>query len=76
MVMGPMGPTQFEPVDRETIVFGEKTLGDVADQDMSVAIGQQQGLHSRGYTGGILPNQEKRVQAFHEMLNDMCDIHD
>lgn len=76
MVMGPMGPTRFEPVDRETVIFGEKTLGDVADQDMSVAIGQQQGLHSRGYTGGILPNQEKRVRAFHEMLNDMCDIHD
>ena len=76
VVVGPMGPTPFESVERETIEFGTKTLGDVADQDLSVAIGQQQGLHSRGYTGGILPNQEKRVQAFHERLNDMCGIHD
>lgn len=75
-VIGPMGPTPFEHVDREIVVFGEKSLGDVADQDMSVAIGQQQGLHSRGYTGGLLTDQEKRVQAFHEQLNDICGIHD
>lgn len=76
VVVGPNGPTPFEAVDRETIVFGEKTLGIVADQDLSVAIGQQLGLHSRGFTGGILPLQEKRVQFFHERLNDMCGIHD
>lgn len=76
VVFGPMGPTPFEQVERETVVFGTKTLGDVADQDMSVAIGQQQGLHSRGYTGGMLAGQEKRVQMFHERLNDLCGIHD
>ena len=75
-VIGPMGPVAFRHADRETVVFGEKSLGDVADQDLSVAIGQQQGLHSRGYTGGILTGQEKRVQSFHEQLNDMCGIHD
>ncbi len=75
-VFGPNGPTPLEAVDRETIIFGEKSLGEVADQDMSVAIGQQQGLHSKGFRGGILPNQEKRVQFFHERLNDVCDIHD
>jgi len=76
VVIGPMGPTPFQAVERETVIFGTKSLGDVADQDLSVAIGQQEGLHSRGYTGGLLANQEKRVQAFHERLNDMCGIHD
>lgn len=76
VIFGPMGPTPFKAVDRETIVFGEKSLGDVADQDLSVAIGQQLGLHSRGFTGGVLPYQEKRVQRFHEQLNDVCSIHD
>jgi len=32
---------------------------------------QQQGLNSRGFKGCFLPNQEKRVQRFHELLNDM-----
>ena len=76
VVIGPNGPTPLEPVDRERIVFGEKTLGVVADQDMSVGIGQQLGLHSKGFRGGILANQEKRVQFFHEKLNDVCGIHD
>ncbi|MFY9351981.1 MAG: aromatic ring-hydroxylating dioxygenase subunit alpha [Sphingobium sp.] len=76
VVIGPNGPTPLEPVDREHIVFGEKSLGVVADQDLSVATGQQLGLHSRGFRGGILSNQEKRVQFFHEKLNDVCGIHD
>lgn len=76
IVIGPNGPTPFEQVDRDHILFGTRTLGEVADQDMSVAIGQQLGLHSKGFRGGILPNQEKRVQFFHEKLNDVCGIHD
>jgi len=32
---------------------------------------QQQGLHSKGYTGGLLTGQEKRIQRFHEPLNDL-----
>lgn len=75
-VIGPMGPTPFEAVERETIIFGEKSLGEVADQDLSIAIGQQQGLHSAGYTGGLLANQEKRIELFHERLNALCGIHD
>jgi hypothetical protein len=43
----------------------------VADQDLSVAVSQQQGLHSKGYTGGFLTGQEKRIQRFHELLNDI-----
>lgn len=38
-----------------------------------MAVGQQEGLHSRGYTGGLLPLQEKRVQRFHEILDDYVE---
>ncbi|MEL0211273.1 MAG: SRPBCC family protein, partial [Novosphingobium sp.] len=41
------------------------------DQDLSIGTTQQQGLNSRGFQGCILPGQEKRVQRFHEKLNDM-----
>ena len=40
---------------------------------MSVSVSQQQGLHSRGYLGGLLTGQEKRIQRFHELLNDMIE---
>jgi hypothetical protein len=32
---------------------------------------QQKGLASAGYQGFWMPDQERRVQAFHEYLNDM-----
>lgn len=32
---------------------------------------QQQGLASAGFQGYWLPDQERRVQAFHEYLNDL-----
>ena len=60
----------FVAAEKEIVVYGEKSLGYVADQDMSIAVGQQQGLHSQGYEGGILSGQEKRIQRFHELLND------
>jgi hypothetical protein len=46
------------------------SVGYVADQDLSIGTTQQQGLNSRGFKGCILPGQEKRVQRFHERLND------
>ncbi|WP_321390496.1 aromatic ring-hydroxylating dioxygenase subunit alpha [Emcibacter sp.] len=75
MVETPLGQLPFEAAERQVVKFGETSLGFVADQDMSIAVGQQQGLHSAGYKGGMLTNQEKRIQRFHEMLNDACGIH-
>ncbi|MGV3770964.1 MAG: aromatic ring-hydroxylating oxygenase subunit alpha [Sphingobium phenoxybenzoativorans] len=74
-VVTPVGVVPFEHAEREVVIYGEATLGYVADQDMSVAVGQQQGLHSMGYRGGIISGQEKRIQRFHELLNDACGIH-
>ncbi|RME64540.1 MAG: aromatic ring-hydroxylating dioxygenase subunit alpha [Alphaproteobacteria bacterium] len=66
----PVGMLPFAPAERVRCHYGERSLGFVADQDLSIAVGQQQGLHSRGYTGGHLSNQEKRIQRFHEILDD------
>ncbi|MEM1189427.1 MAG: aromatic ring-hydroxylating dioxygenase subunit alpha [Pseudomonadota bacterium] len=59
-----------EDAMHEHIEYGEKTLGTTADQDLSIAAMQQKGLASAGFQGYWLPNQERRVQAFHEHLND------
>lgn len=72
-VDGPMGPMTFKRAERVRGRYGEMELGPVAEQDLSIAEGQQLGLHSRGYWGGLLPNQEKRVQRFHEILNDYIE---
>jgi hypothetical protein len=52
-------------------VYGDgQSVGYVADQDLSIGTSQQQGLNSRGFNGCMLTYQEKRVQRFHELLND------
>ena len=60
-----------EDAMHEFVRYGEKTLGTTADQDLSIAEVQQKGLASAGFQGYWMPNQERRVQAFHEHLNDM-----
>lgn len=60
----------MEDAEHEQIRQGEKTLGRTADQDVSVATIQQEGLGSVGFQGFYMPHQERRVQHFHEVLND------
>ncbi len=62
-----------EDAMHEFVRYGEKTLGTTADQDLSIAGVQQRGLKSAGYQGYYLPHQERRVQHFHEVLNDYMD---
>ncbi|WP_156680967.1 aromatic ring-hydroxylating oxygenase subunit alpha [Sphingomonas profundi] len=61
----------------EEAVFGEQNgghmLGDFVDQDLSVAVAQQKGFHSRGYADSYLSGQESRVRRFHEVLNDYIE---
>jgi len=59
-----------EDAEHEYIRYGEKTLGTTADQDLSIGNAQQRGLASAGFQGYYLPHQERRVQRFHEVLND------
>ena len=68
----PVGPAPLRhDAVRHHSAWGDgASLGFVADQDLSIGTTQQQGLNSRGFKGCLLPGQEKRVQRFHELLND------
>jgi phenylpropionate dioxygenase-like ring-hydroxylating dioxygenase large terminal subunit len=57
----------------EVVKYGQKTLGTTCDQDLSVAAIQQMGLRSAGFKQFYLCHQERRVQYFHEVLNDFVD---
>ncbi|HQS70459.1 MAG TPA: SRPBCC family protein, partial [Novosphingobium sp.] len=72
-VQTPVGPAplRHDAIARHSRYGDGVSVGYVADQDLSIGTTQQQGLNSRGFKGCILPGQEKRVQRFHEKLNDM-----
>ncbi len=65
---GPDLPVEDAPLD--FVKYGQKSLGRTADQDLSVSAIQQLGLHSAGFRDFYLCHQERRVQHFHEVLND------
>jgi len=71
------GMRPYEKVEHEVSIFGDGNgghhLGDFIDQDLSVAVAQQQGFHSRGYPELYLSGQESRVRRFHEVLNDYLE---
>ena len=70
-VITPIGPMPLEWAENRHSVYGDgQSVGYVADQDLSIGTSQQQGLNSRGFNGCMLTYQEKRVQRFHELLND------
>lgn len=52
---------------------GGHHLGDFIDQDLSVAVAQQNGFHSLGYSDPWLSGQEGRVRRFHEVLQDYIE---
>lgn len=67
----PVGPVPLRHAEHRHSVYGDgQSLGFVADQDLSIGTSQQQGLNSRGFKGCILTHQEKRIQRFHELLDD------
>ena len=69
---GPDLPVEDAPL--EFIKYGEKSLGRTADQDLSISAIQQMGLHSAGFGSFYLCHQERRVQHFHEVLNDYMAV--
>jgi phenylpropionate dioxygenase-like ring-hydroxylating dioxygenase large terminal subunit len=75
-VVGPLGPVAFrlDAVARHSTYGDGVSVGHVADQDLSIGTTQQQGLNSRGFKGCKLPAQEKRIQRFHELLNDYVKV--
>jgi hypothetical protein len=70
-VMTPIGMLPLQWAEHRHSVYGDgQSLGFVADQDLSIGTSQQKGLNSRGFKGCTLSYQEKRVQRFHELLDD------
>ena len=66
----PVGVRPVASAGHEVFKHGEKSIGFVADQDLSVAVAQQRGLNSRGYSDSYLAGQEARVRRYHEVIND------
>ncbi len=64
---GPDLPVEDAP--QEIVIHGEKSLGRTADQDLSVAESQQRALNSAGFRSFYMSRQERRVQRFHEVLD-------
>ncbi|HEY8351353.1 MAG TPA: RHO alpha subunit C-terminal catalytic domain-containing protein, partial [Sphingomonadales bacterium] len=69
----PIGLLPLEPGEHQVFKHGERSLGFVADQDLSIAVGQQLGLASRSFRDAYLSNQEGRVRRYHEVLNDYLE---
>jgi hypothetical protein len=67
------GMRPLEEAQVEELTYGADPVGDFIDEDLSVAVQQQRGLHSRGYRDALLSEQEARVRRFHEVLNDYLD---
>ncbi len=71
------GVRPFAEAAHEQTIFGEGDsdyhLGDFLAQDLSVAVTQQQGFHSRAYKDAYLSGQESRIRRFHEVLNDYLE---
>ncbi|HET8612928.1 MAG TPA: aromatic ring-hydroxylating dioxygenase subunit alpha [Sphingomonas sp.] len=71
------GMRPYAEAEHEVSTYGESQgghhLGDFIDQDLSIAVAQQQGFHSRGYSDAHLSGQESRVRRFHEVLNDYIE---
>ncbi len=70
-----LGMRPLREADYEFVPYGSgrpipDMLGSFLIQDLGVAVGQQNGFHSRGYTDAFLSGQESRVRRFHEVLND------
>ncbi len=67
------GMMPFEEAELESLVYGQDEVGDFIDQDLGVAVWQQQGLRSEAYADAFLSEQETRVRRFHEVLNDYLE---
>ena len=61
------------PVAHITGKWPEVSCGPAIDQDVRIWNEQQRGLQSRGYRGGYMAWQERRVRYFHDNLDRYVD---
>ena len=72
------GMRPFAEAEHEHFTYGgdvssDHVLGNFLEQDLSVAVAQQNGFHSMGYEDAYLSGQESRIRRFHEVLNDYLE---
>ena len=70
--IGGLRDADFE-VEHEVFEYGEKSMGQLIDQDMGVTKGQQLGFRSRGFKGVYLSHQEFRIRRYHELIDDYIE---
>ncbi len=73
-----LGVVPLKEAEHQFFVYGQgedagHRLGNFLDQDLAVAVTQQQGFHSRAYLDAYLSGQESRIRRFHEVLNDYIE---
>lgn len=66
----PLGRRPIVPGEHQRFVHGEESAGYVADQDLSVIVGQQLGLRSEAFDDVYISAQETRIRRYHEVIND------
>ena len=55
--------------EHQVFDFGDRSMGLIPDQDISITQGQQLGMRSRGFTRAVLAGQEARVAWFHDVID-------
>lgn len=69
----PLGRRPVAPAEHERFRHGDTSAGFVADQDLSIIVGQQLGLRSDAFPDFYLPAQETRIRRYHEVINDYIE---
>lgn len=62
-------------VEHEVFDYGDRSMGLIPDQDISIATGQQLGMRSKGFTEPVLSGQEARVAWFHKKIDSYINKH-
>jgi len=57
-------------VEHEVFDYGDRPMGLIPDQDISITQGQQLGMRSRGFSRAVLAGQETRVAWFHQVIDE------
>ena len=63
-------------VEHEVFDYGDRPMGLIPDQDISITTGQQLGMRSRAFTQPVLSGQEARVAWFHKKIDSYIHSHE
>ena len=64
---------EHDEFDQEAIIAGEKTMTITLDQDIHLIRDVQKGMHSRGFDGAWLCDEEGRIQHYHAWIDRYVD---